>query len=143
MSKPKKWWIARVYLGRDENGKQLFDWVGRYPTRKERDVAVARRRLELEQLAANEITLPACDEYVDRYLEEYERLITWARALPHTAAPPTPLRIVRGYAAARARLRDAIVTQTGMRAVTHMHTALQAAPRLIVSPHLQPKLDSN
>jgi integrase len=70
MSK-KRQWVGRIYLGRDENGKQQFDWVGRYATRRERDNAVAKRRVELQQ--QQNAVFPACDEYVDRYLAEYER----------------------------------------------------------------------
>lgn len=66
----KKKWKGRVYLGRDEEGKQLFDWVGRFDTRRERDDAVARRRLELQQ---ESIELPTCDAYVDRFLADYAR----------------------------------------------------------------------
>lgn len=69
MSKKKRW-VGRIYLGR-ENGKQQFEWVGRFPTRRERDDAVAKRRTELRTGACDE--LPTCDEYVDRYLREYER----------------------------------------------------------------------
>lgn len=71
MSKKSRRWVARIYLGRDENGRQQFDWVGRYPTRRERDDAVARRRVELQQEQATEF--PTCDAYVDRYLAEYSR----------------------------------------------------------------------
>ena len=70
MSKRKRW-AGRIYLGRDEDGKQQFDWVGRYPTRRERDDAVAARRTELR--LGGKPGLPTCDEYVDRYLREYER----------------------------------------------------------------------
>lgn len=69
MSKRKRW-PGRVYLGRDEEGKQVFEWVGRFDTRRERDNAVARRRFELQDAKPS---LPTCDEYVDRYLAEYER----------------------------------------------------------------------
>lgn len=70
MSKKKRW-VGRIYLGRDENGKQLFEWVGRFATRRERDDAVAQRRTELR--LDKDPKLPTCDEYVDRYLAEYER----------------------------------------------------------------------
>lgn len=70
MSKRKKW-EGRIYLGRDENGKQLFHWVGRFNTRKERDQAVAEARVHLR--LGGSPALPTCDEYVDRYLAEYER----------------------------------------------------------------------
>lgn len=69
MSKRKKW-VGRIYLGRDEDGAQQFEWVGRFATKRERDDAVALRRTERLQAAP---LLPACDEYVDRYLRDYER----------------------------------------------------------------------
>ena len=68
---PKKRWEGRVYRGRDANGKQLFEWVGRFDTKRERDEAVAIRKLELKR--GGSADLPLCGEYVDRYLAEYER----------------------------------------------------------------------
>lgn len=67
----KKRWAGRVYLGRDENGRQQFDWVGRFSTRRERDDAVAARRTQLR--LDQQPQLPAVDTYIDRYLAEYER----------------------------------------------------------------------
>jgi len=67
----RKQWEGRIYLGRDETGKQLFQWVGRFPTRRERDQAVAEARVARAKGSGH--TLPLCDEYVDRYLAEYER----------------------------------------------------------------------
>lgn len=72
MSKKPKRWVGRIYLGRDENGRQQFDWVGRYATRRERDDAVAARRTQLRH--SEGVTLPFVAAYVDRYLAEYERL---------------------------------------------------------------------
>lgn len=72
MSKRRRKWNGRVYLGRDpESGKQLFHWVGRFDTRRERDEAVAKARVALA--TAECPALPLCDDYVDRYLAEYER----------------------------------------------------------------------
>lgn len=70
MSRRKKW-SGRIYLGRDESGKQLFHWVGRFDTRRERNDAVAEERKRLRLGGSPD--LPTCDEYVDRYLAEYER----------------------------------------------------------------------
>lgn len=67
----QKQWVARIYLGRDADGKQQFEWVGRYPTRRERNAAVDKRRAELAAGPSDE--LPTCDEYTDRYLREYDR----------------------------------------------------------------------
>ena len=67
----KKRWAGRIYLGRDQDGKQQFEWVGRFDTRRERNEAVAQRRTELR--LGERPRLPTCDEYVDRYLTEYER----------------------------------------------------------------------
>ena len=52
-------------------------WVGRFATKRERDAAVARRRVELET-AADKLSRPeaeriTCAEYVEAYLERYER----------------------------------------------------------------------
>lgn len=70
MSKRKRW-AGRLYLGRDAEGKQLFHWVGRFDTKRERDDAVAHARVGLRR--GGSADLPTCDEYVDRYLADYER----------------------------------------------------------------------
>lgn len=71
-------WQGRVYLGTDpETGVEQYEWVGRYPTKRERDAAVARRRAELEAEAGELSRPPAeritCGEYVATYLERYRR----------------------------------------------------------------------
>jgi len=68
---PKKQWTARLYLGRDADGKQLFKWIGRFDTKRERDGALAEARLGHKR--GGSIQLPTCDAYVDRYLKDYER----------------------------------------------------------------------
>lgn len=70
MSKKKRW-EGRIYLGRDEDGKQHFHWVGRFKTRRERDEAVAEERVRLKR--GGSPSMPTCDEYVERYLADYER----------------------------------------------------------------------
>jgi integrase len=67
----KKPHIGRVYIGRDENGKQLFEYVGRFAKKKERNAAVAKARAARGNASGSEI--PLCDEYVDRYLADYGR----------------------------------------------------------------------
>jgi integrase len=63
---------GRVYLGRDEEGKQRFHYVGTFARKGDRDRAVAAARVKLEQKTfAGRI--PDCDEYVDHYLREYQR----------------------------------------------------------------------
>lgn len=74
--KGKKRWEGRLYLGRDENRKQLFEFLGRFDTRRERDQAVAEARVERQQSAP--AVLPTCDEYVDRFLTDYERRNKWS-----------------------------------------------------------------
>lgn len=69
--KPKKPYVGRVYIRRDENGKQIFEYVGRFAKKKERDEAVAKAKEAKARASSNAI--PLCDEYVDRYLAEYER----------------------------------------------------------------------
>jgi integrase len=67
-----------VYLGTDETGRELYEWVGRFATKKERDSAVARRRVELEdERAAHAMrrddpgAVVTCGEWADRYLDRY------------------------------------------------------------------------
>lgn len=68
-SKDKNPWEGRIYIGRDpETGKQMFHWVGRFPTKKARDKAVKDER---ERLANEEAAqLPTCDEYVDTFVAD-------------------------------------------------------------------------
>jgi integrase len=68
---PKKQWTGRLYLGRDENDKQIFKWIGRFDTKRERDEAVALAKLEHKR--GGSVELPTCDAYVYRYLADYER----------------------------------------------------------------------
>jgi hypothetical protein len=53
----RKQWNGRIYLGRDENGKQLFHWVGRYRTKAERADALADERTRLKEEGCD---CPAC-----------------------------------------------------------------------------------
>lgn len=74
----KRKWEGRVYRGIDpETGREQYDWVGRFPTKRERDAAVARRRVELETEAAELSRPPAeritCGQYVATYLDRYRR----------------------------------------------------------------------
>lgn len=78
MPSKRKTWTGRVYTGRDaETGREQYQWVGRFPTKRERDAAVAeRRRQHLEgELRAG---LPAgervtCEQWVTAFLARYER----------------------------------------------------------------------
>lgn len=78
MPAKKAKWQGRVYLGTNsETGQEQYEWVGRFSTKRQRDAAVARRRAELETEAA-ELTRPpaeriTCGQYVDAYLERYQR----------------------------------------------------------------------
>jgi hypothetical protein len=71
MPSKRKTWPARVYLGRDEHGKQQFHWLGRFSTKRERDDAVARAKIERPwgNGPSSEMT---GSELVHRYLTEYE-----------------------------------------------------------------------
>jgi hypothetical protein len=67
----KKPYLGRIYVRRDENGKQIFEHVGWFAKKKERDEAVAKAKQARARASGNAI--PLCDEYVDRYLADYER----------------------------------------------------------------------
>jgi integrase len=79
-------WQGRIYLGRDEDGKQQFHWVGRFRTRKERDEEVARERVRIETEGCDcdgctamgngrlrSAGLPTIEHQVARYLADYKR----------------------------------------------------------------------
>ena len=70
MSTKRKTWVGRVFIGRDENGRQLFHWVGRFPTKRERDDAVAKARTE-RPWEVKPASATTCDEWTDRYLTRY------------------------------------------------------------------------
>jgi integrase len=57
-----------VYLGRDEQGKQQFWWVGRFATKRERDDAVAAARTERPWENGYSPDGLTCDEWADRML---------------------------------------------------------------------------
>jgi integrase len=61
----------KVYTGRVHLGGGKYHWVGRFPTRKARDTAVARARVELGRACTPESI--TCGEWADRYLVRYER----------------------------------------------------------------------
>lgn len=71
-SSKRKTWPGRVFIGRDQVGKQQFWWVGRFATRRERDDAVAAARTTKPWLAMapHEMT---CEQWAQRYLDRYER----------------------------------------------------------------------
>jgi hypothetical protein len=50
-SKPRQY-EGRLYLGRDDSGRERYQWVGRFDSEKERDEAVMRARVEREVEAA-------------------------------------------------------------------------------------------
>ena len=72
MPTTKRTWNGRVFLGRDENGKQLYHWVGRYQTRRERDDAVAKARTERPWDGTPDANATTCDQWADRMLERME-----------------------------------------------------------------------
>jgi hypothetical protein len=49
MAKKRKTWEARLYLGRDQDGHEAYEWIGRFATKRERDEAVALARVERRQ----------------------------------------------------------------------------------------------
>jgi hypothetical protein len=48
MAKRRKQYEARIYLGRDENGKQRFEYIGRFDRRRDRDRALRKAKEERE-----------------------------------------------------------------------------------------------
>lgn len=76
MARKAKTYVARVYLGTDADGKELYDWVGRCASKKERAAAVARRKIELEDAREEEAKPIAeritCAEYADEYVQRME-----------------------------------------------------------------------
>jgi len=68
---PKKQYLGRIYICRDETGKQIFEHVGWFDKKKERDDAVAKAKAERAAKAIASNDIPVCDEYVDRFLAEY------------------------------------------------------------------------
>jgi integrase len=73
MAKRRKQYEARIYLGRDASGKQRFEYIGRFDRKRDRNRALRKAKEEREGREA-QAPFPLCDEYVDRYLAEYERL---------------------------------------------------------------------
>lgn len=74
MTSKRKTWTGRVFIGRDSNGRQRFHWLGRFATKRERDDAVARARVERpwETAPPSELT---GNGLVDNYLAEIERRV--------------------------------------------------------------------
>ena len=71
-AKKRKTWPGRVYLGRDENSRQRFWWVGRFSTRRERDDAVARARVARPWETRRAPDEMSCDQWADRFLARME-----------------------------------------------------------------------
>jgi hypothetical protein len=66
MASKRKRYVGRVYLG---HGKR--HWVGRFDTRKERDDAVARAKVELSR--RRDGSALTCGGWAERFLARYER----------------------------------------------------------------------
>ena len=76
MSTKKRSWPGRIFIGRDQNGKQAFYWVGRFATKRERDDAVAKARIDRPWEQSSEaVEQMRVDALADRYLQRYERLV--------------------------------------------------------------------
>jgi integrase len=66
----RKTYVGRVYLGGGRKGRR-YKWVGRFPTKKARDDAVAAARVELQRAApSGDLT---CSEWAERFLTRYRR----------------------------------------------------------------------
>lgn len=70
MSSSKRNVIGRIRLGKDADGRSIYHWVGRFDTKRERDLAVATARVERpwEKQATSQMT---GNGLADRYLAEY------------------------------------------------------------------------
>lgn len=80
-------WQGRIFLGRDGDGAQQYHWVGRFDTRRERDEAVRKEYVRLEDegcdcdacvamgkfQGARGTAFPLIEVQVERYLADYER----------------------------------------------------------------------
>jgi integrase len=76
MSSKKRSWTGRVFIGRDQNGKQQYHWVGRFPTKRERDDAIARARIEKPwEQRPPDPTAITCEQLAARYLRRYEEFV--------------------------------------------------------------------
>jgi integrase len=71
-AKKRRTWPGRVYLGRDDEGRQQFWWVGRFATKRERDDAVARARTERPWETAPAPDEVTCDQWAERFLARME-----------------------------------------------------------------------
>jgi integrase len=69
-SKKAKTWRARVYIGRDQDGRQQFHYIGRFATKRERDNAVAHAIVDRPWEAKPAMT---CGHWCERYLERFAR----------------------------------------------------------------------
>lgn len=69
-SKQRKTWPGRVFIGRDADGRQQFHWLGRFPTKRERDDAVARAKTERPWEAKPPSDMTG-DQVADAYLIDY------------------------------------------------------------------------
>jgi integrase len=67
----RKRWLGRVYLGLDSDGRQQFHYIGRFDTKRERDIAKARALVDRpwEKAAPGQRT---CNEWADRFLDRME-----------------------------------------------------------------------
>jgi integrase len=73
----KRRWVGRIYLRRNESGKQIFWHVGSFATKRERDDAVAKARVTKPWLS-NPRSKKTGDELADRYLKEYAERHKWS-----------------------------------------------------------------
>jgi integrase len=71
-AKKGKTYPARVYYGTDENGKQLWWWLGRFERKRDADLAKAKAKVEKPWLKETMSTTVLVDEWADRYLDRME-----------------------------------------------------------------------
>jgi len=68
----KKIWVGRIRRGKDpETGRPAYHWVGRFSSKRERDAAVAKVRIE-KPWEAKPLSEMSGNEVADAFLADYE-----------------------------------------------------------------------
>src|SRR5215831_5767128 len=65
-------WTGRIYLGVDQDGRELKHWVGKFDTKRERDDAVAEARRTRPWETAQSDAPETCEALTARYLQRWQ-----------------------------------------------------------------------